>query len=219
MSAINKPNGKLFSFQYLFYDFVKITASIPGILWFRPKRLYENANAKKKIHGGALLISNHSGFVDPVHLMISVWYRRHHYVCGDDLMDSRAGWLLRLFQCIRIDKHDVRFSTMREIAAHLNEGELVSMFPEGHVNVTGGQLDAFKSGAVLLAVRSGKPIIPVYIKKRSRFFERQVTVIGERIDVRALYGERPTFAQLDEMARNLFETEKKLERIANGESA
>ena len=35
--------------KYFFYDFVKITAAIPGLLWFRPKRIYVNEKAKKKI--------------------------------------------------------------------------------------------------------------------------------------------------------------------------
>ena len=62
---------------YFLYDFGKITAVIPCLLWYRMKRLYASPEAKKKIKGGAILISNHSGNVDPIAIMTAVWYRRH----------------------------------------------------------------------------------------------------------------------------------------------
>ena len=53
-----KPNNraKLFSLRYWFYDFVKLTAALPGLLWFRPKWIYENEAAKKRVRGGAIYV-------------------------------------------------------------------------------------------------------------------------------------------------------------------
>ena len=66
---MKKEKGKK---SYFFYDFVKITAAIPGLIWFRPKRIYVNENAKKKIKGGALLISNHSSNIGQALLTLLV---------------------------------------------------------------------------------------------------------------------------------------------------
>ena len=35
--------------NYLFYDFIKVTAAIPGLLWLRPKKIYATEKAKEKI--------------------------------------------------------------------------------------------------------------------------------------------------------------------------
>ncbi|MDD7394040.1 MAG: hypothetical protein PUG24_06570, partial [Eubacteriales bacterium] len=90
----------MFSIRYLFYDFVKITAAIPGLICFRPKLVYENKKAKKKIRGGAMIVSNHVGFRDPVYLQFAVWYRRQHFVCLKKLFEGRAALLFKGFLCI-----------------------------------------------------------------------------------------------------------------------
>ena len=56
---------KLFSLRYWFFDLTKTTAAIPGLLWLRPKWIYESPKAKERIRGGALLCANHQSLLDP----------------------------------------------------------------------------------------------------------------------------------------------------------
>lgn len=193
-------------------DFVRITAA-PGLLWFRPKRIYENEAAKKKIRGSAIVIANHVGTIDPMYLMLVIWYRRHRFVCRSDIMETKAGKWLRLFRCIPIDRENVSFNFMREASDALKEGNLVSMFPEGRVHTQSEAPAAFKSGMILMSVQSGAPIIPVYIKPRRKASERIVAVIGEPFSVTEIYGQRPKFSQIDEAAKLLFEKELKLMQL------
>ena len=67
MEEQKRKRAKLFSLKYLFHDFVKITATLPGLLWFRPKYVYKSAAAKKKARGGVMVIANHISKVDPVY--------------------------------------------------------------------------------------------------------------------------------------------------------
>lgn len=205
-------NGKapLFSLKYLFYDFVKVTAVLPGLIWFRPKIIYVNENAKKRIRGGALVISNHLGFFDPLYLQFGIWYRRHHFICLKEFFESRASWLFKSFLCIPIDKHNFSINSFREIIEHLDNGELVTMFPEGRVNGGSGELNEFKSGMILMALRSKKPIVPVYIYPKRKFYSRLKMVVGESVDVCTMYGNRPTFSQIDSMAELLRQREDEL---------
>ena len=207
--------AKLFSIKNLVFDFVRITAA-PGLLWFRPKHIYENEEAKKKIRGPAIVIANHAGIIDPMYLMLVIWYRRHRFVCKSDLMQSKAGgfWLKR-FRCIPIDRENASFSTVRQIVDVLKEGNLVSMFPEGQVHTNNESPASFKSGMVLMSVQSGAPIIPVYIKPRKHAYDRIVAVIGEPFSVVEKYGPRPKFSQLDEAAEYLHEKELKLMELVN----
>lgn len=203
----------MFSIRYLFYDFVKFTA-IPGYLWFRPKRVFASKEAKRKIKGGTLLISNHVGFSDPIMIMLSIWYRRHHFICTKDFFEGKSRLIFKGFHCIPIDKENFGMGSFRTITEHLKNGELVSMFPEGHVNEDSTKgVDQFKSGMVLMSVMSGKPIVPVYIKPRKHFYNRSVIAIGEPIDIVALHGERPSMTQIDETARMLRDKEIELEQL------
>ena len=211
MQDLKTKKNSVISLKYLFFDFVKITAALPGLIAFRTKVVYPSETAKKKIKGGALLISNHLGKFDPAFLQFGVWYRRHHFVCGKDLMDSRGGPILRAFQCIPIDRYNVNTGDIRNIVEHLKNEELVSIFPEGKVNTGNGEVDTFKSGMVLMALKSEKPIIPVYIKPRKKFWHRLTIAIGEPVNVKALCGDRPSFAKMEEVTSLLHQREKELE--------
>ena len=195
--------------------FIKVTGAIPSLLWLRPKRIYASGKAREKIKGGALIIANHSDFVDPVYLMTVLWYRQHHFICSEEIMDSGAGGFLRACGCIKIDRSNVTMNTMREITDRLKSGQIVSMFPQGRISGDDKAEAGFKSGMTLMAIRSGAPIVPVYIKPRESFFSRLKVVIGERVSVTELYGERPTFAEIDAATKLLYEREKQLKDLAD----
>lgn len=199
-------------FSYLFYDFVKLTSALPGFIVFRPKRIYENEAAKEKIRGGALIISNHIGFFDPIYLMFAVWYRRHHFICRAEFFKSKARLLFKGFHCIPIDRENFSMDSFRTITAHLTGGKLVSMFPEGHIS---GEQAAFKSGMVLMAVKGGAPIVPVYIKKREHFYNRLTVVIGAPVDAAAFCGARPAFAKIGELTAYLQTKEDELKKLVS----
>ena len=208
-----KP-AKFFDFSYFFYDFVKITG-IPGLLLYRPKLIYENENAKAKIKGGALLISNHVGFSDPIYLMVTIWYRRHHFICIKDFFENpKSRFWFKQFHCIPIDRENFGVNTFKLIIEHLKAGHLVSMFPEGHITEEeGNAMNSFKSGLILMALKSKKPVIPVYFAKRPHWYSRLKVVIGEPVDVVKMYGDKPKFSQIDEASKILFDKEKNLEKL------
>lgn len=173
--------NKSIKISYLFYDIVKVAAGIPGLIWHRPKIYYENSAAKKRIKNGAIVISNHLGFFDPIYLQYAIWYRRHHFICLQKFIDGKLGWLFKGFLCIPIDKENFSINSFHTIIDHLKNDEMVSMFPEGKVNDGSGQMAQFKSGVVLMAMQSAKPIVPVYILQKKKWFERIRIIIGEPV--------------------------------------
>ena len=201
--------------NYLFYDFVKITAAIPGLLWFRTKKIYASKRAKEKIKGGALLVSNHSGDIDPIILMFAVWNRRHHFIATTDLFNTKIKRVLfEAFHCIEIDKDNVSMDAFREIVRQLQNDKLVSIFPEGYLT-RNEEIQKFKSGVVLMAVTAKKPIIPIYIKKRKNFFHRQLVVAGEPINPVEMCGKMPSLADMEKFSETIREKEKELKQIAD----
>lgn len=202
------------SLRHFPYDFIKWTAVPPALLMVRPKKIYMSKEAKKLIRGGAMLISNHVGFMDPVNLMTAILYRRHHYVCIKDFFERKVvGFFFRIFQCIPIDREHFSTESFRIIVDRMRAGELVVMFPEGRINFETNATESFKSGMVLMAVRAGVPIVPVYVQKREKWYRRVRVAIGEPVDVKAMYAEKPTFSRIEEIASVLHETEEKLKNI------
>ena len=215
---MKEKKSRLISFKYLLHDFIRITG-LPLILWFRPKKIYINKNAKKKIlRGGVLYISNHNTLSDPLHIMICMWYRRHHFIAIKELFE---GWFNKIlfkygFLCIPLDRENININTFKDIVNHLKMGEAVSMFPEGHVNENSEGINTFKSGVVMMALKGGVPIVPLYLKRRKHWYNRVVLGVGEPIHLKVQDGTRPTLAQIDEMSKYLYEQEKELERLCEG---
>lgn len=208
-----KPCRRAFSFRFLPHDIIMLLLFPPGLLWFRPRIVYENESARRRIRGGALLISNHLGFFDPVYLHYLAWYRRQHFVCLKQFFDGPVWWLFKIFLCIPIDKNNVSVSTFKEIVEHLKSDELVTLFPEGSVEHSSGELAAFKSGMILMALQSKKPIIPVYIHRRKHFYNRLTMCVGEPIDPAALCGGRPTMKAINDAAAALKDKEATLSQL------
>lgn len=74
----------------------------------------------------------------------------------------------------------------------------------------GSQIQAFKSGVVLMAHRSGAPVIPLYIAKKEKWYHRQHIVMGQAVDVRQLLGRIPTVDAIASVSNVLWEKEIEL---------
>ena len=198
---------------YVLHDIIWAIASFFGYFWFRPKKVYVNEKAKQKVKCGALLISNHLGFFDPIYVMMSVNYRRHHFIATTELFSNPIKRFLfeQVFLCIEINRKNVGGATLKEIFDTINRGQLVSIFPEGEIN-RGGTDDVagFKSGVALIALKCNCPIVPIYIHKRKTIFNRLVTVIGEPIVVSDKERSGSVMDQINELTERLQKTEEEL---------
>lgn len=192
------------------YDFVKWTAAPFLMLALRPKVYFENENAKKHVKGGALVVSNHTGYTDCVKLHFSLWYRRLHFVATKDMFEGRLSrWFFRRLLCIPVNKDNFEMRTFDEVGERLNEGSVVVIFPEGRINREGG-IEHFKAGAVLMAMRYKVPVVPVVLIRPSGRFDRTRIAVGEPIDVS---GGGCTLAGVNEIARMLRKKEEELTEL------
>ena len=135
MNGNKRKRAKLFAWKYLFLDIARALAAPSVFLFLRPKWLYENDAAKKPVRGAAVVITNHDSFLDPMYAMIALWYRRMRFVATSDLYYHRSlAFFLKLVRCIEVDKKNFNFATFRKVSEALDEGEVVTIFPEGSIN-------------------------------------------------------------------------------------
>ena len=202
------------SFKYFIYDFIRFSA-IPGLLWFRPKNYFLHEEDRHRIKGGALVIANHITLFDPMYLMLSLKSRRHHCICMDELFENKKlkRWIFtKGFLCLPITRSKATFGQIKDIIQCLKDGNLVTMFPEGKINEVNDEVQGFKSGMVMMAMRGNAPIIPVYIKRRKHFYSRLEVAYGSPIDTSTFKaGAVATKEEITNCCHYIEEKEKELE--------
>ena len=208
-----KGNKKKRKSNFL-YDFVKITGAIPSFLWFRLRIIRENKNVPKKLKGGVLIASNHVSFLDPVIVHCVFWYRRLHCLATKDLFSSN---LKRKFfnamNCIMVDKQNFNVRSLHDVCDRLKEEKAVVIFPEGTVNREENSVKDYKSGVILMAHISKKPILPMCIIKPKRWYNRTTVVLGEPVDVLSKCGQIPTMEEIDKLSNYLHDKEVELKKL------
>ena len=215
MRKRNKYKARVINFRKFFYDIFK-WAGWPLFFFFRVKKIYENKDNKKHIKKGALIISNHIQYSDPMVLHCTFWYRRLHFVVMKELMNNKfTTWFYRNCGCIPIDREKFSLNSLREITEMLKGGYMIGIFPEGHVSLD-KPMNSFKSGVVLMALQAGVPIVPTYRELRTSIWKRQRVVMGEPINIKEKFGPNIGMKEVEEITKYLFEKEQELKVIYHG---
>ena len=207
----NKRNPKKKIGQYFLFDFVKITGAPSALLWTRPKVYRTGDKKSSKIKGGVLISANHISFEDPIILLCTFWNRRMASLVTKNMFQTRfLEFFFKGMHCIPVDKENFSMSSLHAVFEYLSADKAVLIFPEGRVNLKDSEMSSFKSGAVLMAYRSQKPILPVYLVKTEKWYHRRKVVIGEPFDVVAALGDRPTMQDMARVSEELRQKELEL---------
>ncbi len=134
---------------------------------------------------GGLFCANHSSLNDPICLMLAAGPRQQmRAMAKAEFMGIPVlGWLLKKVGIFGIERGKSDVVAIKTAMRYLKNGENVLMFPEGTRIREGvdkyGYEGAAKAGAAMLAVRTGAPLVPVYIPTKKRWFRFTTVVIGE----------------------------------------
>ena len=134
---------------------VRVTSSV----WFDLK-VFGVDNVPRT--GGALIVSNHQGFLDPA-LLGARLPRPMSYMAKSELFKHRpVSWLIRSLGAfpVRQGAGDVR--AIRETVSRLQEGRILNIFPEGSRTET-GEIMPLEAGVALVVRKAGVPIVPAAI--------------------------------------------------------
>jgi 1-acyl-sn-glycerol-3-phosphate acyltransferase len=114
--------------------------------------------------GPALLAVNHVGYVDFIYGGVAPERigRRVRFMAKRELFDHRvSGPIMRACRHIAVDRAEGEAS-LAEAMRHLEQGELVGIFPEATIS-RAMEIKDLKTGAVRIAHRAGVPLIPMVL--------------------------------------------------------
>ncbi len=196
----------LFHWKHIPMDLARLVSSVLLPL-VRVKRLTPDGERyTEKIQGGAIIAANHTSFFDPFLAGITFWYRRMHFLVAEIVMGGKfRSWLLKGVGAIRIDRGAADIEAINQSIKKLKEGYVLTVFPQGEIH-RADDMDAIKSGAVLMALRAGVPIIPIHMMPRNRWYQRRTVIIGNAIDPKKICAKKmPSTADINAITQALMD--------------
>ncbi len=145
-------------------------------LWY-PLKVYGRENIPE---GGALVCANHSSAIDPV--LIAFALTKKYPICPmakESLMTIPViGKILKLVGAFGVKRGASDIHAVKFALTQLKAGEYVALFPEG-TRIRSREEGEPKTGAAMLALRTGVPVLPIYIPMKKRVFRLNRVYIGE----------------------------------------
>ncbi len=214
---MSRPNKitKLFDHKMWLYDFAKVTGALPVLFDQRMKRLYLDGKKPKDLFKGKFIIAaNHGSFEDPVSIMHAVWSRRVLFLATKEIFKRKFNnWLFKHTGAIKLDRDDVSIDTFKQVKDVLDRGHIVTIFPEAHVDKQ-EEIRSFKSGIGMISVLCEAPILPIYIAPRHKRRNRQIVVIGNKIDYKQYMDSSASMREsMDKITQLLQQEEIKLKQL------
>ncbi len=198
--------------NYFLYDFAKLTGMLPCLLFWRPK-VHRPFGKEPVPKGPFIVISNHNSFTNPVVLLLTIRKRHLNFMATTELNNVAAGrFVFRHFHLIPVDKDNFNMDTWYMLKDSLDKGNGAVVFPEGFVDTEEDTVHPFREGAMLLALKTGVPVLPVYIGKRTSAFRRQHVIIGRLVRPGSTGGGALTMAGIRAFTELLYEKELELEQ-------
>lgn len=130
--------------------------------------------------GACIVCSNHKSYYDPP-LMVAFNKRHINMIAKKDLLKNPImAWLCKAFGAFMVERDGKDIEAVKQSLKILKNGGILGIFPEGTRNGL-AKGEKVKNGAVLMAIKSGAPIIPAGIKGDYKLFRRVTMTYGEPI--------------------------------------
>lgn len=110
--------------------------------------------------GAGIVACNHQSLLDPPLVGSAVRHRQLWFMAKKELFQTPLlGAFLSRCGCFWVDRKARNAEAVDRAVELLQQGKVVAMFPEG-TRSKDGKLKAGRSGAAVLALRTGAPVIP-----------------------------------------------------------
>jgi 1-acyl-sn-glycerol-3-phosphate acyltransferase len=118
--------------------------------------------------GPAIVVGNHISSLDPFFIQASCPRVIRWMVAREYTTIPIASGLMRKLMFIPVNRGSRDIGSFREASRQLDRGEVLGVFPEGTFSDKTRNLLHFHSGAAMLAIHSGVPVVPVALEGTMR---------------------------------------------------
>ena len=101
-----------------------------------------------------------------------------------------------------VDRGKADISSIKAALKVLKEKGIIGIFPEG-TRVQEEQASEAKTGAVMLASRTGVPLLPVWMPRTKKLFHKVDVVVGEPYTLPVLRGSAEYRVHAEELMRRI----------------
>ncbi len=112
--------------------------------------------------GAFIIAPNHRSYLDPL-IVGACFERRVNFMMTSKYYDPwYLNWFFRIARCIVVDEDGDNRGALREGKRILDAGQVLVIFPEGHISPD-GELQPGEQGVAWLARKAGVSVMPVWV--------------------------------------------------------
>jgi len=121
-------------------------------------------------NGPLLVIANHVSYWDPIVLGVAM-PRKVYFMAKEDLFHIPVlSWTIRRMGAFPVKRDFNDLKALKTALRHLQQEEVVGIFPEG-TRSKNGKLQPFQKGAFVLALRTNAAVLPVALINTSKIWK------------------------------------------------
>lgn len=158
-------------FQWLAIPFVTLYDHI--------KYRYHVIGRENIPEGGCVVVANHTQWADPT-MVATALGNKYDFaaMAKKELFEmGPLGPLITALGAFPVDRERADINAIKQSLKAVKDGRKLLIFPEGTTRHQEG--DAVKEGAARIALKTGAPVLPIYISENKKFRSDVYVVIGE----------------------------------------
>ena len=151
---------------------------------FFPVKIYGERNIENK---KSLIVGNHLSGWDPI--IFTMWTKNLvSFVYKAEFRKiAFLRWVFDGLECVPVRRGDADLNATKSILRLLKDDKAVFLFPEGTRNPSVGDLQDFRAGAALFAIKTHAPLRPFYIWDKTKACKKNYILIGEEFTLDEFY--------------------------------
>ena len=191
------------------YKVVKFVLTYP-LRFLCNMRVRGTENEPTTDQGAYLVIANHRTWADPIYLCCVLKHGQPHFMAKKELFKiPLLNLLIRALGAYPVNRGGADVGAIKHTIEMLKAGVCVGMFPQGHrYNKVDPRETPVKTGAAMIALKAGVPVLPVFIKVKNNkhfFLCRKEVIVGKPITIEEMNYDPEAPGEYQRVADYLFE--------------
>ena len=191
------------------YKVIKAVLTYP-LRFLCNMRVRGTENEPTTDQGAYLVIANHRTWADPIYLCCVLKHGQPHFMAKKELFKiPLLNLLIRALGAYPVNRSGADVGAIKHTIEMLKAGVCVGMFPQGHrYNKVDPRETPVKTGAAMIALKAGVPVLPVFIKVKNNkhfFLCRKEVIVGKPISIEEMNYDPEAPGEYQRVADYLFE--------------